>query len=258
MIRTKRYRHHAGLTLLELMIGLMSLSVIGMATATLMSAAGNAWETRADNQLKNESLRLTANRLNTWVRESQRIIASHVVGSNTELLLWTDDDHFEGEVNLGELMLITYDSDEATLTLYAADLTDAQKQNAVSNMSFTPTLVGTPSFPGEFRAYNSVGAYPLAEGISRYDLTLVAGDAPYTSVHIVLGADADRATSTQIATVAGAIRTPEQTVDFGYGAGSGGVDVVVSETDPDDEDDDVANNGGTWNLWDLLAWLFGG
>ncbi len=244
MIRTTRPTR--GLTLVEMSFALSVLGVMALVIASMTVAAGNAWETRQAFREQTTSARIIADRINHWVRQAERVVAAHTVDGRTHLVIWTDDDHFVNEVNLSELKVITHDSAARTLTLYAADLTDAQKGGS-ANVGFTPVLVGASGFGASFAERNDVEAYPLASSVTAFDVTLEGGDADFTLAYLEVKIAGTAGVADQVVATAASVRAPDTGVDFsGGGQSLDAADTGDDSSDgasPSDDTDETSDQG---------------
>jgi hypothetical protein len=206
-----------GLTLVELTFALVSLAFVGLAIASLMAATSNAWESRDDQRAQSESIRTTSRLLSDLVRHARRVVATHDDGQRVDLVLWTDDVTFAGQVNLAEIRLLTFDRSAGSLVLHAADLTFAERQSEGVNPAFAPTVVADASFPAAFRERHDTAGYPLAGNVARLDVALTRGDAPFSAAHITIVVDGSRDRGEQLALVSAVARAPDSAIDFGTG-----------------------------------------
>jgi len=222
MIRQRRIQ---GMTLVELTLGLASLSVLGLAISSLMVAAGAAWDTTDEDVERNQSLRAAAARIGEWVRQSRRVVSIAADDRYADVVLWADDENDPGNVNLNELKIITFDRTLGTVTVYQADATATRVMN--------PLIVGSDSFGPSFRQRNDVNAYALAGEVSGFAATAANGarsGPSYQYLHVEMAlASPDQPTS-QTAMVAAAVRAPDLAVDF--------------LGDDDDGDGDSDDDGG--------------
>jgi len=223
----RRLRRH-GMTLMELTFGLASLSVLGLAIGSLMVGAGTAWETKENYVEQNQSLRAVTARIGEWVRQSERVISVHGDSRYADVVLWANDQNDVGNVNLGELKVITYDQQAGTVTLYQADAT-------ASNL-MSPQVVGAADFAPTFRRRNDVTAYPMAGDVTGFAATATNGmfeGLSYRYLHLEMVMDSPNGVADQKAMVAAAVRAPEPTIDF------------IGETEDGDAGDDGGTNGGS-------------
>lgn len=208
-----------GFTLMEVLFALISLGLIGAALAAMLVAAGDAWTTRDDYRRQIADARGVMANVTEWVRSGRRVISAPVTsgGRYHNLVLWHDDKQFDGEVNLSEIRIITYDAELETLTLYAAPLTDAQKLGS-ANVALTPTTVGADSFPASFRSRNDVGAYPLAEDVTDFSVTLVTpadNEPKYRLVELRMELAGPANAPEQLELTTAFTRAPDYDLDFG-------------------------------------------
>ncbi len=207
-----------GLTLIELSLALAGLAIISVAVTAMGFAATSAWSTREAHREQTRAARLVADHLGRWVRSAERVVATHAVDGRTHLVLWTDDDYFPGEVNLAELKVLSFDAATGTLTLYAAELTDAQKSGS-ANVALDPVLVGGSGFAASFAARSDTQAFPLAENIIDMTVTVRGGEADYDFAYVQLQVAGADAAPDQLVTCAGRVRAPETAVVFAGGGG---------------------------------------
>lgn len=221
-----------GLTLMELTFALVSLSVLGMAIASLMAATGDAWQTRDDHREQSQAIRTASARITTWVREARRIVTLADDGDRVDLVLWCDDDYFVDGVNLGEIKVISYDRRDATISLYAADLTPAQLGSPSANPAFAPTDLVAGDFVDRFRGRSSVDGYPMLGEVNRAKLTVANGpttDSPYRFFEGQFSIAGPRGAGDQVALVTAWVRAVDTSIDFGND-GDGDATIVVTAT----------------------------
>ena len=207
-----------GMTLIELTLGLASLSVLGLAIGSLMTAAGNAWDTKDHFVEQAQSMRAMTSRVDQWVRQARRIVSTASDSRYADVVIWADDDSDVGNVNLGELKVITYDDVMGTLTLYQAD--------ATASAQMDPAVVGSDSFGPSFRSRNDVDAYPLAADVVGFSATVTngmyAGSMSYRYLHMEVAFRSPAGNNDQVVMIGAAVRAPDLTVDFIGETGDGG------------------------------------
>lgn len=214
-----RIKRHSGFTLMEMLFSLVTLAVIGTAVTAMLVAAGDAWDTRDDYRKQVTDARSVMANLTEWVRGSQRVVSAPVAADAqfAHLVIWHNDDQFEDVVNLSELRVITYDASAQTLTLYAAELTDAQKLSAGSNPSFTPATVGGSGFPISFAGRNDTNAYVMAENMSDFLVTLATpadGEPSYRLVELRMVLAGPGGAEDQMELTTAFVRAPDYDLDF--------------------------------------------
>ena len=223
-----RHDRQRGMTLIELTLGLASLSVLGLAIGSLMTAAGNAWDTKDHYVEQAQSMRAVTARVGQWVRQARRIVSTASDSRYADVVIWANDDSDVGNVNLGELKVLTYDNTLGTLTLYQAD-------ESASNW-MDPATVGSDSFGTSFRSRNDVQAYPLATDLVGFSATVTngmyAGSMSYRYLHVQIAFQSPSGVGDQSVMVAAAVRAPDQTVDF------------IGESGDEGGGDDAADSGG--------------
>lgn len=210
-------RHRTGMTLMELTFALFSLSILGLAIASLMAATGDAWETRDEHREQSQSVRAVSTQLTNWVRQSQRVVALHSGSDFADLLLWVDNDQFPNEVNLSELKLLTFERATGKLTLHTADLTAAQKLQPGANPSFAPATASSTAFPATFRGRSDTDGYDMAVDVRRFKATAANGpdtNAPYKYVNLELWLAGPDRVGDQVVMIGGWTRAPDTAVDF--------------------------------------------
>lgn len=213
------------MTLLELMLAVAGVAMVGLATTALLAGAANAWDSRDQFSDQIQAMRTLSHQLQQMVYSGRRIVSVNTSGTSaryTDLVLWTDDDQFPGEVNLSELAVLTWDSQLKTLTLHRADLTAAQKQSQVSNPAFVAAVVGAANFGPSFRASSSVQAYPLAERVTGFAVTVTngsLGSPNFRNVFIKMTTQTSVGSTSRIVTICATVRAPDTSVDFGTGGG---------------------------------------
>ncbi len=210
-------RARAGMTLMELTFALFSLSILGLAIASLMAATGDAWQTRDDHREQSQSVRAISTQLTNWVRQSQRVVALHSSADHADLLLWVDNDQFNAEVNLSELKLLSYERATGKLTLHTADLTDTQKLLPGVNVAFAPATVSSTAFAATFRGRPDTAGYDMAVDVNRFKATVANGpdtNQPYKYVNLELWIAGPDRVGDQVVMVGAWARAPDSAVDF--------------------------------------------
>mgnify|MGYP006273477247 CR=1 FL=1 len=212
------------MTVVELMIGLISFSVLGVAVASLMSAAGDGWQARDDHQEQVQSSRALNVHIRHWVQQCRRIVAAIETADRADVVLWTHDDaDTRGVVNASEVRVVSYEADAGAIVLYAAE--------ASASDVLTPAYLATPAGVAAFRGRADVQRYELAAGVEDCDVW-VAGDPSYTYLEMKLAMASGSGAAGAITLVAAHVRSADLSVDFEQGDGG----------------DDQAEAHGAWGL----------
>ncbi len=233
---------HRGMTLMELTLALLVVAMIGVAVAAMTAAAGEAWTTRDHYRGQIADARVIQHRIADLVRQSRRVVAAYDTdgGRWADVLLWTGDADFPGQVNFGELTLISYDSQLDTLTLHRAELTDAERQQIATNPAMDPATVGTRAAVHQFRASSQVTGHLLADQVWSFDTTLGAGDeSAYRFVEMRLSLAGTPRGDPLTQVIAAYVRAPDTDIHFQAGAGGGGSDGEDHDDDDGEGEDDA-------------------
>lgn len=214
-MKPPRMRNH-GLTLMELLFALFAMSFLGLAISSLMVAAGDAWQTRNTFVDQNQTIRVVTMRLGQWIRDSKRVVNTESVGNRTDILIWANDDQFPGEVNLGELQVLSFDRSSGTLTFYRFEMNQAQLADSGINQSLYPTDLAEPGYAATLRARSDLKSYVLADQIA--DLSAELGQiysgqiGSFLEIRVVF--DMPEGYADQVALISAACRAPDNQIEF--------------------------------------------
>lgn len=209
-------QRHRGFTLLETLIALSGLAVIGLAITTMVVASGAAWASRDDHRAQARDFRVLSARLHEWLRAAQRVVAIHETGGDVEIMVWLNDEHHAGEVNLAELMLLRYDADARRLEACLADVPDALLGSRIANRSIPPRTAASASFARQFAARRQVQSHRLAEAVDSFSAQVATSDggAAFDYLEVLLSIAGDGATPARVTAVAARLRAPDMELTF--------------------------------------------
>jgi hypothetical protein len=148
------------------------IMALGVA-AGMLTATGGQWELPVQGAMPHAAL-LAGERRETENRVASIIHASigGVVGARADqspyvdLILWTDDSAAPGEIDTGELMVLTHHRLLRTLTLYIHESPE-QREPA------PPDALAAPGFADRFRASPAVRGIRLADGVSDLPVEII-------------------------------------------------------------------------------------
>lgn len=251
-------RGQRGFTLLETLIALSGLAVIGLAIAAMVAASGQAWASRADHEAQARDFRVFSARLHEWLRGARRVAAVHETGGDVEIVVWLNDDHQAGAVNLAELMLMRFDDRAGTVDVHLAEVRPGALDSPIANPAFAGSVVASRAFPPLFRNRGDVERYRVAENIEAFTASAATSSSgpAFDYLELMITAEGEGATPARLTAVGARLRAPDTTVTFteppdagvdddaaeeegggdaGRGRGRGRED---DDDDEDDEDDD--------------------
>jgi prepilin-type N-terminal cleavage/methylation domain-containing protein len=139
-----------GLTLVELLIAMVVLSLVGTGVASMLFAMANGVDYERKQRSSLVKLRILETRVSTAVRNASTVLAA---GSDY-IVLWAGDSRADGEPNISELRRIERDPGTQQVWGYAgrADLEPDQDTAYPLDSDFdaiTSALIGNNAFPGE-------------------------------------------------------------------------------------------------------------
>ena len=185
-------RRRAGMTFMEITIGLAITSMISAAVGAMMFATTNG--TTVNDSLRDALVtqQRATQMVSGAIRNSRQVLAS---GANY-VVLWTGDKTANGIPSLSELCRIEWNSAAQTLTVYKAPTNilgtgndTAYSLGSTNFATVTSGLEGTGNFPGLLVADGVTGwslsynnATPTLATMIYYQLTLTAGGAAYTTI----------------------------------------------------------------------------
>lgn len=255
--RRRRPRPSAAFTLLEMLIAIAGLAVLGLALSTMVSAAGRAWASRADHLDQARDFRIFSARLHDWLRDAKRVAAVHTMGRGVDVMIWLNDDHQTGQVNIAELMLLHYNALDDTLDVVVGDIPDASLDNPAVNRPYAPDRVAAPSFATRFLQRDDVARYAIAERIESFTATPAAtpGGPDFDYLELVIVTALDGAAPARLTAVAAKLRAPDAAVVFTEpaddvadddGADDGDEGDERGDDEEDDDRDEEDEDEGEW------------
>lgn len=137
-----------GMTLVELMLGLMVTAIIGLAMVTVFSSIANSTKKGSDAlQLRTQKI-IIGERVGLMVRSSRQILDV----SSTHIVLWMSDANDSDTPNISEMVRIEWDSDTTNLSVSIAPSSLAEVDDTEYALdsdfdSVTQSLAGSSSFP---------------------------------------------------------------------------------------------------------------
>jgi len=145
-----------GFTLTELMLGMLIVSGVGLAAATMISSA--SYGTTSDRGLRDVLIgqQIVAVRLEEALRASGQVLAK----GDDYIVLWTAEQDADGICSLSELLRVERDPSTKEVTAYRApaDLSDDDNTEydlgSTNFNTVTSALKGQATFPGQLWAVN--------------------------------------------------------------------------------------------------------
>ncbi len=145
--RTAVRTHPAGLTLVEMNVGMLVMALIAGALAAFTLSLGGHWRAGETTQALDHVALVSSYRLTDHLAACRDVLAIHTTaGGGTALVLWASDDvALDGLIQAGEIQVLAYDPAAATIWFHArvadgqplqADAV-AQAQAEVSRQSVT-------------------------------------------------------------------------------------------------------------------------
>jgi len=171
-------RRARGLTFVELLLGLVITSIIGLAIASMLFATTRGTSSSNDMRGLLIQQKLLGGRLGASLRGSTEVLAS---GSNY-IVLWMNDTRANGSPDLSELRRIEYDSVNHRIISYRMPSTWTQSQIDANEINYLATddfnaktnaVKGTSSFPAEVWS-NSVYGWTFTLDVAAPDTALVS------------------------------------------------------------------------------------
>lgn len=217
-------RRGGGFTFLEMMYGMIMLSLIGMALVSMSMATSQGWKAGGQAVEQASDSRRTLMQLTHMVHGARRVVWLSKEARYTDLLIWADDDHFPGAVNQGELKMLSYDAQEKELVLWMIPFKNAEKADPAINSAIDPLSAGQPSLADAIRSGVRFKPYSIARNVVSFGAALASpleGEPTYGMVELRmrLMATGERAdgSSTPLLISAVGVRAPDRVVNFGNG-----------------------------------------
>ena len=144
----------AGLTLVEVVLGVSITVIIGGAVAAMMFALSEGTSVQTEARSLAVSHVTAAGRIGAAVRTSRNALAA----GETYLVLWQEEVHQDADPNLSELQRIERDPATKELWSYQAPLDLPEASDTAYDLqttdfnTVTSSLKGTESFPGKLWA----------------------------------------------------------------------------------------------------------
>jgi hypothetical protein len=176
--RTGKFRNRLGMTLVELMIGLVITILVVGASGALWYAVARAWGHSSGSQATALTGAHAVGRIERTMRESKYLIQFRPgslgkevsASSAAQLLFWQRDDWnsaADSTAQLGELAVLEHDPAEKRLYLYEclpqSQMTLDQQTRAGKVASWSELT--SPSTPGIFKTYDFVRKYVFCEAV---------------------------------------------------------------------------------------------
>lgn len=110
-------RRAAGLTLVEIMLGLVLSGMIGMGVAMMMTALSTGTRDQQDTRRTVVKREVVNHRLSALIEEASMVLAVEA----DHLVLWREDSQHTGEPNLSELRRVDWYADSGEIWVYERD-----------------------------------------------------------------------------------------------------------------------------------------
>jgi len=107
-----------GFTLAELMIGVAITSLVALSVLGLAVGLSNAHESNDNYHQSLQTARSAMLQVQSAIRKARLVLGQ----TDTELLLWTDDEDGSGTINVSELLLLRWSKDSRKLREHRIDL----------------------------------------------------------------------------------------------------------------------------------------
>jgi type II secretory pathway component PulJ len=137
-------RHTKGLTVIELMIGMLITSIILSAVAALAFAMSVAARSADDTIHTQTDLRSAVLRVGELIRTCRLVCGA----PGNDLVLWRADDYHPGRIDVNEIVYIEYDDPNNALKLREFDLKDSPSVLAALGLPETDPALTTLAQPG--------------------------------------------------------------------------------------------------------------
>ncbi|MCC6579850.1 MAG: type II secretion system protein [Phycisphaeraceae bacterium] len=175
-----RIRRAAGMTLIEMILGLAGVAMVGLAVAAMTSAVAYGTSSSKDIRSLVVKHKTIASRLTAALRGSHRVLASN----NAILVLWVEDVNGDAVPQLSELRRLEYEGAAGELRSYKTDFTGmTEAQIAAVEATFaldanfineTASRIGQTYFPVEVWSHGVAGWTASFNDATVQDATLVA------------------------------------------------------------------------------------
>jgi prepilin-type N-terminal cleavage/methylation domain-containing protein len=160
-----------GFTLLEMTIAMTITAVTGLSVAGVTMALGEANDHGQDFYQSVQTGRSAVMKIQAIVRGAKLVTAS----TGTSLVLWLEDANGDGQVNLSETVLLTFDAESGEIRFYRVAFPETMDQATRQALDVTKPLVDI---------MNISGVTDTITGNAYNDLTVLATDVTAFSVSV--------------------------------------------------------------------------
>lgn len=182
MMQSRAHRIRRGLTLVEVMLGLVVTVMAAGGAMTMFYSVNRATQSQESRRQVIMRRFLLSNRLSATLRSSECVLAA---GADY-LVLWRGDSDGDGQPNLAELQRIQWTAGDAQLWSYSAPASLPSADNMAYDLTadfnaVTAAVTGGAKFPGDQWATGVSGlaitldnVAPASAEVVRISMTLTA------------------------------------------------------------------------------------
>jgi type II secretory pathway pseudopilin PulG len=156
-------RNRLGFTLLELTIAMTITAVTGLSVAGVAMVLGETSDSGQDFYQSLQTGRITVMKIQAIIRGAKLVTAS----TSTSLVLWADDANGDGQINLSETVVLTFDAESGEIRFYRVVFPQTMDSTTKQALDVTKPLVDI---------MNLSGVTDTVTGNAHNDLTVLATD----------------------------------------------------------------------------------
>lgn len=195
-------RSRRGLTLVELSLGLVLLSLIGAALGSVMLSASNAWSFQQESQDAMAGDRQASHQVYQLLRKAKRIglatkddqtvdpvlidgapsIVRSASGVGGHMMIWREDANGDGIMQASEISLVAHNTTDSTLQLF-----EMPQSSVVAAVQFAECDIADSLDAETFKLLSGVTSRVLARNVRTTQFAVVSTGNDKQSVEYVLG-----------------------------------------------------------------------
>lgn len=159
-----------GFTLAELTIGVAITSLVGLSVAGLSFGLSNAYESNDNYYQSLQTARSAMRAVQSALRKSKLVVGT----TETDLLLWVNDEDESDTINASELLLLRWDNSSGELREHRIDLdalSDFDRALFDVEVALNTTVISPQSVTSWMRNHIYAQSRVLAEEITNFQAT---------------------------------------------------------------------------------------
>jgi len=167
---TSTRRRHSGFSLLELILAVAITAMACTASATVLKAVADTWQTTDDIHDAVSSTRHALTRLRTVIKQG-RLFGYR---SGSTLVFWANDDNNDLQINYAELQMVRYQPSERKLELLDVYFPPGTPDGEIDTRStvLSPVEIAESSIVQILETDAYVRVRPLAYEIQQFSMAL--------------------------------------------------------------------------------------